>query len=588
MLHTRKLGTPGDGVSSKPVDPYSILVADFETTTDPNDCRVWLWAVASVTEERVLARGEDILSFVQWISQRSSTVSFHNLKFDGFFILDWLLNNGYTWKEKWPAERQFTTMISDMGQFYSITVHWGNGQKTQFRDSFKKLPMTVKRIAQSFKLEESKGEIDYDAPRPVGYKPTDEELEYVYTDVLIVAKALKHQQDEGLSRLTVGSDALKTFEQTMGKQYRRIFPVLADSVDAEIRRAYRGGFTYADPRFKCRVVGPGHVFDVNSLYPSVMYDRLLPWGEPRLSMSAKPEPDERWPLYVMTVVITARLKPDHIPCIPISGGGQFGAAVYAEVIDEPRQFSCTSVDWELWNEHYDIDIISYDGAWMFRAASGFFCDYIDKWMKVKAESEGGTREIAKLMLNSLYGKFATNPDVSGKYPLLGTSPDFALPVVLLKAGKEEYRDPVYTPVGVFITAYARAVTIRAAQANYETFAYCDTDSLHLVSEQIPSNLDIDPTRLGAWKHEMHFQAAWFERAKCYTEQDQDGTYHTKVAGLPRDIASQITFDDYTHPRIYHGKLSPRRVPGGVVLEPVPFTLNTTLEMEHEDGTQAED
>ena len=50
MQHTRKLRTPGDGDSSKPVDPYSILVADFETTTDPNDCRVWLWAVASVIE----------------------------------------------------------------------------------------------------------------------------------------------------------------------------------------------------------------------------------------------------------------------------------------------------------------------------------------------------------------------------------------------------------------------------------------------------------------------------------------------------------------------------------------------------------
>ena len=30
----------------------------------------------------------------------------------------------------------------------------------------------------------------------------------------------------------------------------------------------------------------------------------------------------------------------------------------------------------------------------------------------------GLRTIAKLMLNSLYGKFALNPNVQGKYPVL--------------------------------------------------------------------------------------------------------------------------------------------------------------------------
>lgn len=563
-----KLSKPRNGVSD-------VLVGDFETTTDPNDCRVWLWAVASVTTGDVVAYGLDILSFIQWCAKRNSQVSFHNLKFDGCFILDWLLNNGYVHAEKRALPGQFTTLISAQGQFYSINVTWSNGHRTEFRDSFKKLPMTVAQIAKSFKLDESKGEIDYDAPRPVGYTPTDEELEYVYNDVTIVAKALAQQSEQGLSRLTIGSDALKTFETGFGGKYRRVFPVLADSVDSDIRRAYRGGFTYVDPRYKARLLGAGHVFDVNSLYPSVMYDRPMPYGEPKFSSSGMPEPTKEWPLYVMTVVFTAKLKPSHIACIPISGGGRFGgAAIYAEEIAEPRQFSCTNVDWDLWNRHYDIQVFAYDGAWGFRATTGIFTDYIDQWIKVKQESTGGTREIAKLMLNSLYGKFATNPDITGKYPQLGYSKQFDRPVLELKRGPDDWREPVYTPVGVFITAYARDVTISAAQNNYDTFAYCDTDSLHLITPNMPENLDIDPTRLGAWKHEMSFQAAWFERAKCYTEQTWNGEFHTKVAGLPREVSSRITFDDYTKPTVYHGKLAPQRVPGGVVLVPVPFTLNT--------------
>ena len=42
-----------------------------------------------------------------------------------------------------------------------------------------------------------------------------------------------------------------------------------------VKRGNEGGFTYLNPKFKGKIVKKGVVLDVNSLYPSVMYDRLL-------------------------------------------------------------------------------------------------------------------------------------------------------------------------------------------------------------------------------------------------------------------------------------------------------------------------
>ena len=115
----------------------------------------------------------------------------------------------------------------------------------------------------------------------------------------------------------------------------------------------------------------------------------------------------------------------------------------------------------------------------FRGSHGFFDEYVDHFMEIKKNSTGGLRQIAKLHLNSLYGKFATNPDITGKHPVMEDNR------VSLKMNEMEVRDPVYTPMGVFITAYARLKTISAAQSVYPHFAYADTDSLHLVGPTTP-------------------------------------------------------------------------------------------------------
>ena len=546
--------------SHKKVPSY---VADFETTTLEDDCRVWSWGIIKVGKLSDYVDGTTIDGFINHISQRAQYIYFHNLAFDGSFILDWLLKHGYTWVKENPRPLEFTSLISRMGKFYSITVVFDTGYRVEFRDSYKKLPMSVAGIAKAFNLHDQKLEIDYEAFRPIGYIPTEQERRYQRNDVAIVAQALEVQFEEKMTKLTVGADSLNTYKKMTGKLFLRRFPILSPEIDTEIRKAYRGGYTYASPRFTGKINGCGSVYDVNSLYPSVMRTALLPYGEPTYRDGP---PSGKCPLYIASITITAKLKKNHIPCIQIKKNLAFNPTEYLTEIKEPTTVNATNIDIELWHKHYDLKIHSWNGTFEFRGSHGFFDAYVDRFMEIKKNSEGGLRQIAKLHLNSLYGKFATNPDVTGKRPVLKNNR------VSLVINDAETRDPVYTPMGVFITAHARDKTISAAQDNYDAFAYADTDSLHLVGPTTPpESLWVDPVELGAWKHESTFTRAVYIRAKQYAE-EIDGILDTHIAGLPRNIAAQLTLDDMLRGGQWDGKLIPTRVPGGTVLRNTTFTL----------------
>lgn len=540
------------------------LVADFETTTLADDCRVWAWAMADVSHDPVITYGTELDDFMEIVSREALTVWFHNLKFDGSFVLDWLFRHGYTHTdERYPRAGQFTTLISSMGMFYQIQIRGYRGHLLTLKDSLKKIPMKVSEVAKAFDLDEGKGEIDYSAHRPRGYQPTVEEWDYIRRDVEIIAKAIHVRLQDG-SKLTVGADALDDYKRMFGKKlFEKYFPVLPPDLDKTIRAAYRGGFTYVSPRFQGKHVGKGSVYDVNSLYPYIMTHRQLPYGLPKMFTGAPP-PDA--PLFIVSVTFTARLKREHIPTIQIKNSFMFSPTQYQTRIDEPTTMVVTNVDLALMKDHYHMDILSFNGGFAFRAMEGFFNEYVDKWVKVKETTTGGKRAIAKLFLNSLYGKFATNPDVTPKVPI------FEDGRVKLVKGKEESRDPVYTAVGVFITAWARDKTIRSAQQNFDRFIYADTDSLHLTGHDEPVGVDVHPTHLGAWDHEYDFVDGVFLRAKQYGEELADGSTVIHVAGLPDNLSRGMSLDKLVQGSTFNGKLIPLRVPGGIVLQETTFTI----------------
>ena len=546
--------------------------ADFETTTNPEDCRVWAWATCEIGNFAEKQYGNSIDSFIEWCEQNSPvTVYFHNLKFDGQFIIYWLLKNDYEFtlnKELHPL--QFTALIGEKNEFYSIKICFWEEVKNKGQviiyDSLKLLPFSVDQVAKGFGLAINKLELDYDVPRETDHVLTDEEKDYISNDVEIVARALKILFDENLTKMTTASNAMNEFKNIFGrKRFEKIFP--PPDYDSDIRQSYKGAFTYLNPKFKEKDVGEGIVLDVNSLYPSVMYYRPLPYGE-GIYFDGKYEQDSSYPLYIQMIKCQFELKEGMLPTIQIKHTLSFVETEYLTSSNNEQVTLClTNVDLELLFTHYDVFDLEYISGWKFRASDKMFRPYIDKWngVKVKATKEGNKamRTLAKLMLNSLYGKFAANPIRKRRIPMLDDEG-----IVRYRLSEPENGKPIYIPVGSFITAWARYTTITAAQACYDRFIYADTDSLHLVGLEEPKVIEIDDTKLGAWKHESTFTKARFLRQKSYIE-EIDGTLNITCAGMPNGCYPFVTWENFHTGNEFPGKLKQKVVKGGTVLVESP-------------------
>ena len=139
--------------------------ADFETTTDPKDCRVWAYSLSNIEEPEKFLYGNSIESFMEWCAnpKENYTLYFFNLKFDSAFILDWLFRNSFEFIED-PKDRKdqtFTTLITDLGQFFTIDIYFSvkkhHVNKVRIIDAQKIFPnFSVERLAQGFGLPISK------------------------------------------------------------------------------------------------------------------------------------------------------------------------------------------------------------------------------------------------------------------------------------------------------------------------------------------------------------------------------------------------------------------------------------------------
>lgn len=578
------------------------FACDFETTTNENDCRVWAYALCEIGNVDNFKYGNSIDEFIRFCKDKKENyvLYFHNLKFDGEYIFNYLLNNGYecikTKKER--RDNTFTTLISDTGQFYSIEIFFETQNKKHINkvtiyDSLKILNFSVEQIAKDFNLPIRKLELDYKTNREVGHILTEHEVDYIRNDVEIMARALEIMFNQNLTKMTIGSDALDNYKK-MNKNFKKYFPILPYEIDKDIRRSYKGGFTYLNDVYKEKETADGIVLDVNSLYPSVMKYEKLPFGSP-LFFEGKYEYDLLYPLYVQTLSCTFNIKENKIPTIQIKNNLAFIPNEYIKSSDgDVVTLTLTNIDLELFFEHYDVDVIEYHGGWKFRSIKGLFSSYIDYWSEQKIQAKKDKNDalyrISKLMLNSLYGKFGLNPDVRGKFPYLNEDG-----IVKYGMYPKEIRESIYIPVASFITSYARRKTITTSQSikDYTTnkygidyYIYSDTDSIHLLNideNELSSFVDIDDYKLGAWKLESKFKRGKYLRQKCYIELGYDDRLNVTVAGLPKKLAPLVNFDNFnigfTTENINDEKIKKtgkkltfKHVKGGVLLVDTDFTI----------------
>lgn len=533
----------------------------------------------------------------------------------------------YRWiEQKYMQNNTYKYMISDRGQWYNIIIKVNN-KFIEIRDSLKLLPFSVEEIGRSFKTKHKKLTMEYKGVRYAGCNITDEEKEYIANDVLVVKEALEIMFEEGHNGVTIGSCCLKEFKKTYDKwDYQIFFPNLYDmKIDEEygaptagdyVRKAYRGGWCYLVPEKAGWIHKDGLTADVNSLYPSMMSSQSgnrYPVGKPTFWKGDYIPENASKPgrYYFVRVRTRFYLRKNYLPFIQLKNSFLYIGTEnlttsdvrdengnYCETVEMPDgtlrstavTMTMSMTDWELFKKHYElVDTEILDGCWFF-SKIGIFDEYIDKYAEMKKTSKGARRTLAKLFLNNLYGKEAASTDSSFKIAYVKEDG-----VIGFFPVKEHAKAPGYIPCGAAITSYSRCFTITAAQQNYygpneRGFIYADTDSIHcdLKPEDV-KGITVHPTEFCCWKLESYWDEAIFTRQKTYIEHvtHEDGEpietpfYDVKCAGMPKK-SKQIFLDkmeageyDLTDFKIglkVEGKLTPKRIRGGVVLQETTYEM----------------
>ena len=580
------------------------FTADFETTTDPNDCRVWAFAMSEIGNLDNFQYGNSLDDFMDICRTKKDNYKmwFHNLKFDGEFIIWWLLDNGFEFIEDKKERRSntFTTLVSDMGQWYSIEVFFEvkgkRVNKVTFYDSMKLINNSVEDIAKDFGLPISKLKIDYKAYRAKGHVLTQHEIAYIRNDVEIMSMVLDYLFQNGVTKMTIAGNALADFKKRCSN-FRSYFPVLPDEIDKFVRLSYKGGFTWLSPLYTEKETGKGVVFDVNSMHPYQLKSQPMPIGYPEW-FDGEYKFDPLYPLYIISITCSFKLKAGKIPSIQLKHTMGYMPNQYIEdTKGEIVTLTLTTPDYELFIANYDIDNVDYNGGYKFKSCTGLFTNYVDYWteQKIAAKRENNKckKQLAKLYLNSLYGRFGLNGKGDKKLPYLGD--DMALHQARLES---KPRETVYCPVASFVTAYSRKLIIETAEAmrrytldkyGFDGMIYTDTDSCHVTGidesdyKELGKYINIDDYELGAWKPESIFIKGKYLRQKCYMEQWPDGSVNVTVAGLPKKLSHLVNFDnfkigfttaDFTDAEIGEKgrKFAYLHVKGGVILADTEFTI----------------
>lgn len=625
------------------------FAADFETTVFDGQERTDVWASACselFTDEVTLFHSINE-QFEYLVSLKSNlVVYFHNLKFDGAFWLDFLMKelefkqayiidskDNVRWLDDYDMKNKtFKYSISDRGMWYNFKIKY-RGYIIELRDSYKLLPFKLKHIGKDFQTKHQKLEMEYKGVRFPGCKITDEEVQYIKNDVLVLKEALEIMYTEGHNKLTIGACCMSEFKK-LTYNFEKFFPNLYDvALDSSygspnageyIRKSYKGGWCYLVPEKSSKIFNKGLTADVNSLYPSEMHSESgnrYPIGLPKFWKGEIPDfvLYENLNLYFFVrFKCRFKIKPGFLPFIQIKNSflylgteclttsdikgddGKYHSFYErnGEIIPATVELTLTKTDYILMLEHYDVyDMEVIDGAY-FETEIGIFDGYINKYRKIKMESKGAKRTLAKLFLNNLYGKFASSTDSSFKLAYLKDDDTISFRYI-----EEHEKKPGYIAVGSAITSYSRNFTIRAAQSNYygadkPGFIYADTDSVHCdLSIEELKGMPIHEHEFCHWKIESQWDKGYFTRQKTYIE-IINNEIDIKCAGMPdrckelfissvtgtppkfvvNDYEEKIfinerrTIEHFNIGLTVPGKLMPKRIPGGILLTPTTFEM----------------
>lgn len=310
-------------------------------------------------------------------------------------------------------------------------------------------------------------------------------------------------------KITVGSTAMGELKKFHS------FENLGKTCDTDIRSQY-----YYGGRVECFqrgiLSGKWKVYDVNSMYPSVMKNFLHPVDTPEADTVK---------IRKSTCFITAEGKNyGAFPTRQKNGGLRFD-------IDRGI-FHVTIHEWETALRHNLFEPTKIRRCINFRNRISF-AEFVDSFYVKRNEAKIAGDDIHalfyKYILNSAYGKFAQNPDKYNEYTITDATVNLESSgwransiesvdstatnsyIIWQRKPVKQHAKMFNVATGASITGASRSVLLDAI-AKADTPIYCDTDSL--ICKGL-TGVNLDETELGAWKLEATANEACIAGKKLY-------------------------------------------------------------------------
>jgi hypothetical protein len=307
-------------------------------------------------------------------------------------------------------------------------------------------------------------------------------------------------------------------------------------------------------------------YDVNALYPTVMANQLMPIGQPvRFDGDIRAIDSNAYGFFYCKITSPAFLEhPILQRSIKTSNGlrtvaglGTWQGWIYSKEMDNAVKYG------------YTFEIIN---GYLFQKGD-LFNAFINKFYNLRLQYPKGDpmNETAKLLQNSLYGKFGMKDEITRIEILNNVTPeDKAHIAKMLELYKNDIVDLIvlenYTMiilndiadisfdhkleiyhgteinVGISsaITSYARIHMSKFKNNSLFKVYYSDTDSV-VTNTPLPEYMV--GNKLGQVKLEYVIKKAVFLAPKVYALITEDGQEIIKVKGLKHDIISKLHFSD---------------------------------------------
>jgi hypothetical protein len=445
-----------------------------------------------------------------------------------------------------------------------------------FHDSLKLIPGSLSDICKDFKIEVGKAKIDltehilqlgwglddngnptndpekYNKSLSEGYyfehvDPYEKELnEYLKNDCISLYEVVKTlwelsglPLEEFLKCPTTASLAMKVYQVNYPDDYEKAISTKykgkwGDFLEKFIREGYYGGRTEV---FTPELYG-GYHYDVNSLYPYVMKTHKIPIGYPKHFSDEQAETVfEAWRMFGQgTGFLECDIYiPEDLFIPPLPRKDQEGKQQFKKLI-----FPVGNVHGVWTFEELDLalemggEIKKYYQCVFFEKTDYIFRDFVLYFEKIKKNSDGAKRQFAKLMQNSLYGKFGMHRiretmlpvemiekcEEKG-YPYAYKSHPFIEGEQFIVAQIPSHAEYIQPHIAAYITSMARIVLYQGLMAQLKKGAvnYCDTDSIACEAEMDPDM--IDDKEYGKWKKESEILEGIFIQPKVYYEKHKE-------------------------------------------------------------------